>query len=120
MQFAAWYGCLCKPDANGIAPRDSYAQRARRGDPLAQLYYDGPVIPEGARYLWNWFMELRVWAGAAPMGGAAAIGPMIDAWSRFTGNEPNPEELGVLFEIDGVLRSPPQSVTLTLPESIDG
>jgi hypothetical protein len=42
MQFAAWYGCLCKPDANGVAPRDSYAQRARRGDPLAQLYYDGP------------------------------------------------------------------------------
>jgi hypothetical protein len=63
-------------------------------------------------------MELRQWAGVIPMGGAAAIGPMIDAWSRFTGNEPNPEELGVLFEIDGVLRSPPQSVTLTLPESM--
>jgi hypothetical protein len=121
MRFAAWYGCMCKPDSEGVTPRDSYAQRARRGDPLAQLYYEGPPVSRRAHYLWDWTLQLRQWAGVIPMGGLGPIGPAIDPWSRFTGHVPDPDELSVLFAIDGVLRHPPESVTLTLPdEDADG
>jgi hypothetical protein len=115
MQFAAWVGCMGKPNADGVTPR------ARRGDALAQLYYDGPGIPDRARYLWDWTTQLRHGSALNPMGGLAPISwPAIDAWSRFTGHEPNAEELAIMFAVDGVLRNPPASVTLTLPEVSHG
>jgi hypothetical protein len=121
MLFAAWLGCMGKPNAEGIAPRDSYAQRARRGDPLATLYYEGPGIPDNVRYLWEWTTQLRQGSALGPMGGLAPISwTAIDAWSRFTGHEPNAEELAIVFAVDATLRNPPESITLELPESSDG
>jgi hypothetical protein len=125
MHYAAWYAHMYTPDKDGHVGKDAYEQiltmprHHRRTE--AERMLAGPRLPEGARHLFVWAVELRRGTGAAPMGGLAPLTwASLDSWSRFTGHEPNREEVGLLFELDAALRNPPEEFTLAEEDEDDG
>lgn len=65
-----------------------------------------PEFPEELRYLFDWYLTLRMGLGTDMMGLAPVSWVALDAWSRHTGNAPNPGEVEALFYLDAVFRNP--------------
>ena len=59
-----------------------------------------PPLPGALAHVWHWFLELSAARGSTGFG-PAPIGyrDMAD-WSRMTGAQPTPFEVGLLREID--------------------
>lgn len=65
-----------------------------------------PEFPEDLRYLWSWFLMLRMGLGEALYGQAPLTWVALDAWSRHTDNAPEPREVEALFALDAGFRNP--------------
>jgi len=61
---------------------------------------DGPPLPEGFEYIWDWFKELDAARGSNGFGPAALSFVEIDAWARLTLRHPSPWDVAVLKILD--------------------
>lgn len=72
---------------------------------------DGPECPPGLDYVWHWFLELAATRKGGGFGPERIGYADIDAWSRLTGCDPNPFEVGCLTGIDLKYFEKPVAVT---------
>lgn len=64
-----------------------------------------PEIPWLFEHVWGWFWEISGQRQSGMNGADPIAWRDIAEWSRLTGNEPSPEELRMLLEMDATFRS---------------
>lgn len=66
---------------------------------------EGPQLPDGMAYLWEWWSELSAARGGG-INGLNPIGyPDIDAWARLTSRDPDGEEVTAIMQVDAAFRA---------------
>lgn len=95
-----------KSGGNGKTVRWHLRVLANRGDAGSRAQLEGPPVPEGLAYLWDWFWELDAGRAEGFTGPAAFSYQELDAWARLTGRQPSPHEVQALMSIDLAVRHP--------------
>lgn len=95
---------------DGVPQRTHLEFRARKGSVEAQLALQGPECPESLAYLLTWARQLHGKSGVGMNGFSPLSWSTIDAWARWTGNVPDPEDVDALFMLDTVMLSKPEGV----------
>ncbi len=116
MEYARHEAMLNTPDKDGNTPRSALEELARRGRPDAIETLEGKDFPVDLGYLYEWSIALVGRSGAG-MGGLFPLSySEIQAWSRMTGNRPDPQEVDALITLDSILRNPDTEVKKPEPE----
>ena len=61
---------------------------------------DGPGLPAGMGYLWEWFLELHAGRASSGFGPTPLTYSEMNAWAHLTGTAPTPWEVAVLKALD--------------------
>lgn len=69
-----------------------------------QSKLDGPAVPDGGTYLWNWFGALQRTRQMSQHGIQAITYAEIAAWAALTDVWPLPHEVDALIDLDVAVR----------------
>lgn len=86
-----------QPDGSTIR---EHLEAVERQTGIRPAKLDGPPIPTGAEYLWNWFITLNTTRGNTGFGPAQFTFAEMAAWAALTGNRPEPWEVMILKALD--------------------
>lgn len=90
----------------GATQRDHLLAAAKRGHLEAIKALDGPYFPEVVGYLYAWFMQLNNGRRIGVNGPERITYADIYAWSVLTGNNPQPQEVEALMQVDAAYLYP--------------
>ena len=113
MEYARHTARLNEPVAGGGDARAHLMQAARMGNKKAIELLEGPELPDGMEYLWDWFTELNAsrGLGVVMMSGTHLRQPLtyevIFGWAQLMDHEDiMPHEVRALITLDHVYLHP--------------
>lgn len=116
MHYVEHETALNRPDKDGVAMRDVYADKARQGSRQHKDLLEGPPYPIEVAYLDNWSRQLMGRSGVTQFGLAPLSPTVLRDWADLMGIRMMPQEVEAMLMLDSVRIATPKDAE---PEQVE-